>query len=133
MALVLVLLSMAVASAEDEFEIAYIPRPAEERPLAFMSLLFTGLVLVATLLFFQRLSGLKLNASLLPRAGVLPSVLLIAALGTLIALDVYFWVWGNLIGTVRALVVLVFPVLFVARMGLAAVAKARAESKTKAS
>ena len=133
MALVLVLLGLTVASADDEFEIAYIPRSAEERPLTLMSLLFTGLVLAATLLFFLRLSGLNLNTHLFSRAGALSSTLLLGALATLVGLDVYFWVWGNLIGTVRALVILVFPVLFVARMGLAAVAKARAEAKTKAS
>lgn len=124
---------LAAVTADDEFEIAYIPRPPEERPMTVMSLLFTGLIVVATLVFFQRVAVLKLNASLLVKAGVVPSLLLLGALGGLVALDIYFWVWGNLINTIRVLVIVAIPVLFVARLGLAAVAKARAESIAKSS
>jgi multisubunit Na+/H+ antiporter MnhG subunit len=50
---------------------------------------------------------------------------------TVIGVYVHFWIWGNLMGTIKILAVLFIPSLFAARMGLSAVAYARAETKKK--
>ena len=103
-----------------------------------MSLLFTGFIAVSLLLFLKTFTTLQLNTELLTKSGVVPAFLFMVPptqgmLAAILSLYVQFWAWGNLMDTIRVLAILVFPFLFAARMGLAAVAKARAEATKKAS
>ncbi|CAG9323041.1 unnamed protein product [Blepharisma stoltei] len=92
-------------------EINHIFAEPEPRPNKILSAAFSGIIVFIFLYFSTQVSMLKLNSGGLKSAGVQTSILFISIISII---GLYFWFWyaGNIIDTIKILLVLlIVPII----------------------
>lgn len=96
-------------------EIEHIFSPPAQRPSDSIASVFSLVVLATFLWFLLKLSSLNLNSTLYSKINQLASFLFFLSLFSILGLFLWFWVQGNIIDTIKALIPLSILFLLTAK------------------